>query len=259
MLRYTFFMFKLIFYLDAFLINYLLLVVSLGLIVNFVKPIKIGVINILTATVIICVNLLTKSYYGFLALALLPVVIYWVYAKCKRTFALYYIFVFVYSVILLSFIVLTKLRLNRYVILIIVSAVASVLCLSLLFTKQLFRSKIYTDFYFNSVVKINNDTIKLRLYLDTGNFLYDKKTHLPIVLVSLNILRLKYLKVEDNLQKLSIFDIDFINDKESVYLYRNAHIYVKVNGVWHGSSAVLGVIDKDFFIADGLMGLDVIK
>lgn len=252
-------MFELIFYLDVFLINYLLLVVSLGLVVGFVKPIKLGVINIITSAIVVSLNLLSKSYYGFFVLAFLPTAIYWVYAKSKRVFALYYIFVFVYSVILLSFIMLIKLKLNRYVILIIVSTVASVLCLSLLLTKRLFRSKIYTDFYFNSVVKINNDTIKLRLYLDTGNFLYDKKTHLPIVLVSLNMLRLKYLKVEENLQRLSIFDIDFINDKESVYLYRNAHIYVKVNGVWQCSSAVLGVIDKDFFIADGLMGLDVIK
>lgn len=248
-----------IIFFNMLLINYLLSIIVCFLLVSIIKPLRLFIINFILIVFVFLLFKATSSLFALLMLLLLPILFYFFYSKIGRIFFAFYFQIFVYSLIVLAYLLFSKFIYSQYVITLIVSLIASVVILSFLFTKKVFSSKIYTDYYFNSVFRIEGASFKLRLYLDTGNFLFDKKTKLPIVLVSLNILRLKYLKVEEKLRSLKIFDIDFINDKESVYLYRDVNIFIKVNGVWRQVNAVMGIIDKDFFIADGLMGLEVIK
>ena len=125
-------------------------------------------------------------------------------------------------------------------------------------TVILIKSKEIKTFCYFAKLELDDEFCYLKMFLDSGNFLYDKKSFLPIVLVSINKLtskyndkRITYLSCKYN-HKISIGELSFFVVKPKCFS-------VLINGKWQKKKVLIGLTEKDFHNYDGLFGLKVIQ
>lgn len=123
----------------------------------------------------------------------------------------------------------------------------------------LLKNKDIKNFCYLAKFEANEKSFIVKLFLDSGNFLYDKKTSLPIVLVSINKLVCKYNDKETNKLKNYYYNCKISMGEMTLFLFKPDFFYLKIGGKWKKKKVIIGLIEKKFADYDGLMGLKVIK
>ena len=121
-----------------------------------------------------------------------------------------------------------------------------------------YRKKEITDFVYDCLIEIAGRRIKLKMFLDSGNMLFDPQSGRPIIIVNKHIFESKLgcLVVEEECRKVSYATISGEGKELSVFEPDNIFI-VKGNEECR-VDAMVGVVEKDFKIYDGLLHSSVI-
>ena len=120
-----------------------------------------------------------------------------------------------------------------------------------------YRRKVIFDFVFDCLIELAGRRVRLKMLLDSGNMLYDTKTGLPIIVVNKTIFenKLGYMIVEEECRKIEYTTIS--GEYKKLSILKPDKIYILKNGKYSVFPAMIGVIEKDFKIYDGLLHASV--
>ena len=116
-----------------------------------------------------------------------------------------------------------------------------------------YRKKVITDFVFEVMIELAGKRISLNMLLDSGNMLYDDITGLPVIIVNKNRFeqKLGFMVVEEECRKVEYTTIG--GEFKSISVIEVDNVYIIKGDRYKRFSALVGFVDKDFKIYDGLL------
>lgn len=121
-----------------------------------------------------------------------------------------------------------------------------------------YRKKEIIDFVYDVIIELAGRRIKLKMFLDSGNMLYDDKTGLPILVVNKNVFekKLGYMVVEGACRRVEYTTIDGAN--KTISVLKPDNIYIVKCGKSNAVRAMIGVVQRNFKIYDGLLHASIL-
>lgn len=120
--------------------------------------------------------------------------------------------------------------------------------------KANYRKKIILDFVYKVMIEVAGKRIFLNMFLDSGNMLYDDGVSgLPILVVNKTKFESKIglMVIEEECRTIQYTTIS--GEVKKLAIIEPDNIFLIVNGVYKRISALIGFVDKDFVIYDGLL------
>lgn len=125
-----------------------------------------------------------------------------------------------------------------------------------LLIKAFYFKRSIMNFMYDMELKIGDVKINLKMYLDSGNSLYDQQTGLPIVIVSKKSLE-QHIKKKLNLSKLRKVSYTTLNGEDFLPAFRPTSLTLKTENSKELINAMVGIVDKQFNDYDGLLNVAV--
>lgn len=122
-----------------------------------------------------------------------------------------------------------------------------------------YKKKLVLDFVFDISLLLGNQKAKFKMLLDSGNSLYDDNlTGLPILIVSKFSLEKKLNKKIDLSKFRRVNYVTLNGFSASLPVVAPDKIYMNMNGQRKCIQALIGIVEKDFVLYDGLLHASVI-
>lgn len=143
-------------------------------------------------------------------------------------------------------------RVETLNIMIVIFSIIILLITSLLLKFCLMRVKI-SNYVIDCRIYLIEKVYELELYLDSGNFLRFGEENLPVVIISKN-------KIRNSSNYDGTIVLSSVAGKvENVPVYIPIKFELRIKGRWVEKRVAVGVVDRDFFHYDGLLGLECIN
>lgn len=120
------------------------------------------------------------------------------------------------------------------------------------FFRYNYEKKEILDFVFDIKLVVGDRRVSLKMLLDSGNSLYDELSGLPVIIVSKQVLenKLGYLNL-DACRRVDYLTINGLS--ASLPVFKPNKLELGLNENKKTVQALIGVVDKDFKIYDGLL------
>ena len=126
------------------------------------------------------------------------------------------------------------------------------------FFKLNYKHKNILSFVYNVFIEFNQKSFKLKMFLDSGNSLYDETLEqLPVLIVSKKSLE-KSLGKALNFSSCRQIETQTINGRSKIPILKPRKIMIEKDEKIFNVQAVLGVINETFKLYDGLLHQDLV-